>query len=35
MYTYAMYVHILTSCLNMVGRVPLIPIILAGKSSPV
>ncbi len=29
-----MYVHGLTSCLNMVGRVPLIPLLLADNSSP-
>ncbi len=29
-----MYIHILTSCLNMVGRVPLIFLILAGNSTP-
>ncbi len=29
-----MYVHVLTSCLNMVGRVPLIPLLRAGNSSP-
>jgi hypothetical protein len=30
----AMYIHVLTSFLNMVGRVPLIPLFLAGNSTP-
>ncbi len=34
LYVHAMYIHVLTSCLNMVGRVPLIPLLLAGNSSP-
>ncbi len=29
-----MDIHVLTSCLNMVGRAPLIPLILAGNSTP-
>ncbi len=29
-----MYIHVLTSCLNMVGRVQLIPLFLAGNSTP-
>ncbi len=29
-----MYIHVLTSCLNMVGRVPLILLLLAGNSTP-
>ncbi len=29
-----MYIHVLTSCLNMEGRVPLIPLFLAGNSTP-
>jgi hypothetical protein len=30
----AMNIHVFTSCLNMVGRVPLIPLFLAGNSTP-
>ncbi len=35
-HAYAMYIHhdVLTSCLNMVGRVPLISLFLAGNSTP-
>ena len=39
-HVYALYVHACTSCLyvapaaNMVGRVPLIPLFLAGNSTP-
>ena len=33
-HVFAMYIHILNSCLNMVGRVPLIPLILAGNLTP-
>ncbi len=29
-----MYIHVLTSCLNMEGRVPLIPLFLAGNMTP-
>jgi hypothetical protein len=31
---YAMNIHVITSCLNMVGRVPLIHLFLAGNSTP-
>ena len=39
-HVYALYVHVCTPCLyvapaaNMVGRVPLIPLFLAGNSTP-
>jgi hypothetical protein len=33
-HVYAMNIHVLTSCLNMVGRVPLILLFLAGNSTP-
>ncbi len=32
---YAMYMHVLTNCLNIVVRVPLIPLFLADNSTPI
>ncbi len=29
-----MYIHVLTSCFNMMGRVQLMPLFLAGNSTP-
>ncbi len=33
-HVYEMYIHVLISCLNMEGRVPLIPLFLAGNQTP-
>ncbi len=33
-HVYEMYIHALTSCFNMMGRVQLMPLFLAGNSTP-